>query len=408
MLGNDSDLDGDPLTAVLVSGPANGALTLNANGSFSYTPNANFNGSDSFTYRANDGTVNSNLATVTITVLLNNSIPSANNDSYSIDENGILNVVAAGVLANDTDIDGDPLTAVLVSGPTNGVLVLNADGSFTYTPNANFNGMDTFTYRVSDGQGGSAIGTVQITVRPTIAPPQPPANPPPPTPPNPPSQNDSTDDDGQPPFPWLPPFQPTPDGDDSSVGRRSVENVVSPPSTSPPQAEVVERAIITKDPSFFDSLGENSVRRLTRGAMAAGAAIEDQLLTSFDVGLLWNDLANLKDELRSSALRPYLAAGSVVGLTSGLTVGYVFWAIRSGWLVTGLLAQMPAWRLVDPLVVLDYLDEESSARGHGRKDDDDDDSLESLLNEDIDDTRFLLEEEGATSSIPIELTTAVR
>ena len=59
MLGNDSDVDGDALTAVLVSGPANGTLTLNADGSFTYTPDANFNGTDSFTYKANDGTADS-------------------------------------------------------------------------------------------------------------------------------------------------------------------------------------------------------------------------------------------------------------------------------------------------------------------------------------------------------------
>lgn len=404
VLATDSDTDGDTLSAVLVSSVSNGLLTLNLDGSFTYTPNPNFNGTDSFTYRAADGSTLSNLATVIITVLPNNSIPSANDDSYSIEENGVLDVAAAGVLGNDTDIDGDPLTAALVSGPSNSVLVLNIDGSFTYTPNVNFNGIDTFTYRVSDGQGGFAVGTVQITVRPTLAPPQPPANPPPPTPPNPPSQNDSTD--GQPPFTWLSPFQPTPDGDADSVGRRPIENRVSTPPNSQPQAEVVASAMITEDPSFFDSLAENSVRRLTRGAMVAGAAIEDQLLASFDVGLLWDDLTNLKDELRSSALMPYLAAGSVVGLTSSLTVGYVFWAIRSGWLVTGLLAQMPAWCLVDPLVVLDYLDEESSARGRSRQDDDD--SLESLLDEDTDGMRLPLEDQEATDATQPDMTTAVR
>ena len=75
VLGNDSDPDGDPLTAVLVTGPSHGSLTLNANGSFSYTPAANFAGSDSFTYRASDGTVSSSPATVTITVTATNDTP---------------------------------------------------------------------------------------------------------------------------------------------------------------------------------------------------------------------------------------------------------------------------------------------------------------------------------------------
>src|SRR5204862_277029 len=105
----------------------------------------------SFAYRANDGTANSNTATVSITVNPVNDPPVASNDSYTTNEDTTLNVAAAGVLSNDTDVDADPLTAVLVSGPSNGSLTLNADGSFSYTPNANFNGSDSFAYRANDG-----------------------------------------------------------------------------------------------------------------------------------------------------------------------------------------------------------------------------------------------------------------
>src|SRR5947208_50890 len=69
VLGNDTDVDGDPLTAVLVSGPTHGSLTFHADGTFTYTPNPNFTGTDSFTYEANDGQANSNVATVTFTVV---------------------------------------------------------------------------------------------------------------------------------------------------------------------------------------------------------------------------------------------------------------------------------------------------------------------------------------------------
>jgi VCBS repeat-containing protein len=163
VLGNDSDADGDPLTAALQSGPANGTLTLNGDGSFSYTPDANFNGSDSFTYVANDGLDNSNIATVTITVNAVNDAPVAADDAYATDEDVTLNVAAPGVLGNDSDADGDALTAALVSGPGNGTLLLNGDGSFTYTPNANFNGTDGFTYSAGDG-ALSDTATVTITV----------------------------------------------------------------------------------------------------------------------------------------------------------------------------------------------------------------------------------------------------
>src|SRR5205823_4843610 len=119
--------------------------------SFSYTPAANYNGSDSFTYMVNDGTIDGNPATVNITVVPVNDTPVAANDSYTTYEDTPLTVTAPGVLTNDSDVDGDSLTAILVSSPSNGGLTLNADGSFTYTPNANFNGTDTFSYKANDG-----------------------------------------------------------------------------------------------------------------------------------------------------------------------------------------------------------------------------------------------------------------
>ena len=148
----------------MVAQPVNGTLTMNADGSFVYTPNADFNGTDGFSYLTNDGAGDSQVATVTITVNPVNDDPEAVDDAYSVDEDTTLTVDAAtGVLANDTDVDGDTLTAALVSGPANGTLTLNADGSFSYTPNANFNGTDTFTYSVSDGTT-TVEATVTITV----------------------------------------------------------------------------------------------------------------------------------------------------------------------------------------------------------------------------------------------------
>jgi VCBS repeat-containing protein len=165
VLDNDSDPDGDPLTAVLESGPSHGNLTLNANGGFTYTPTADFNGSDSFTYHASDGTLQSNTVTVTITVTAVNDAPAAADDAYSTDEDTTLTVAApAGVLGNDSDPDGNPLTATLVTGPAHGTLTLNPNGSFTYTPAANSNDTVTFTYRASDGSALSNPATVTISV----------------------------------------------------------------------------------------------------------------------------------------------------------------------------------------------------------------------------------------------------
>ena len=164
VLANDSDPDLNPLTAMLGTGVTHGSLTLNANGSFSYTPGAGYVGADSFTYTAFDGKLNSNAATVTITVTAPNQPPVAVNDSYSATSGKTLSVAAAGVLANDSDANNDPITAVLVTTVSHGALTLNANGSFTYVPSAGYTGSDAFTYKASDGQLAGNTATVSITV----------------------------------------------------------------------------------------------------------------------------------------------------------------------------------------------------------------------------------------------------
>ena len=170
VLTNDTDADGDLLSARLVIGPRHGVLILNPNGSFSYLPSVNYNGSDSFTYQANDGLLDSG-TTVSLTIAAVNDAPLAFGESYATPEGAILNVMLGGVLGNDVDVDGDPLHATLVSGPSHGSLTLNADGSFVYSPIGYYNGADSFTYRANDGLADSNIVTVSITVTPVNDPP---------------------------------------------------------------------------------------------------------------------------------------------------------------------------------------------------------------------------------------------
>ncbi|MGE5198339.1 MAG: Ig-like domain-containing protein, partial [Rhodospirillaceae bacterium] len=173
VLANDGDPDSPAaLTAVLVAPltAGTGTLTLNANGSFVYTPAANFFGSASFAYKAiatyGDGqTAETNTATVTITVSSVNDAPVAVNDTYPMPWplGTALTIPAPGVLGNDTDVEGSPLTAQLASGPSNGAVTLNTNGSFTYKPGPTVSGSDSFTYRVYDGSATSAqVATVRI------------------------------------------------------------------------------------------------------------------------------------------------------------------------------------------------------------------------------------------------------
>src|SRR5439155_18338667 len=123
---------------------AHGSLALNSDGSFTYVPAANYNGPDSFTYKAGDGQADAT-ATVNLTVRAVNDPPVALDDAYSTDEDTILTVPAPGLLANDSDADGDALTATIVIAPSHGSLTLNTNGGFTYTPAANYSHADTFT-----------------------------------------------------------------------------------------------------------------------------------------------------------------------------------------------------------------------------------------------------------------------
>lgn len=100
------------------------------------------------------------------TAFAQNSAPVAADDTYSTDEDTTLTVAAPGVLTNDTDADGDTVTAILASEPAHGTLVLNADGSFTYAPEVSFNGIDFFTYRATDGPAVSNLATATIMVNP--------------------------------------------------------------------------------------------------------------------------------------------------------------------------------------------------------------------------------------------------
>jgi len=177
VLVNDHDADGDTLEVILVSAPSHGTLKRNADYSATYTPEQNYNGSDTFTYKANDGIADSNVATVTITIVPVNDPPTPNPFTVISPEDTA--VIVSGWSMTDVDV-GDSMASVRIcSLPAHGVLKLMGNtiglqdiypcnfGDLTFTPDTNWNGTTTFSYDISDGQSFSGHpATVTIHVAP--------------------------------------------------------------------------------------------------------------------------------------------------------------------------------------------------------------------------------------------------
>ncbi|MEW6167713.1 MAG: retention module-containing protein, partial [Pseudomonadota bacterium] len=171
LLSNDSDIDGDTLVITGFTQPSHGTVVDNGDGTFTYAPDADYNGADSFTYTVSDGNGGTDTATVNLTVNPQNDPPIAVDDTYSTNEDAALVISAASLLSNDSDIDGDSLVITGFTQPSHGSVVDNGDGTFTYTPDADYNGADSFTYTVSDSNGGTDTATVNLTVNPQNDPP---------------------------------------------------------------------------------------------------------------------------------------------------------------------------------------------------------------------------------------------
>jgi VCBS repeat-containing protein len=169
VLVNDGDGDGDVLAAVEIDAPAHGDLELASNGTFTYVPDAGFAGSDSFTYKADDGAALSSTATVSITV--SNSAPTGSGDTFTAIHDRVFtnDFLLDSVLMNDSDPEDDDLSVVVPSMPPfittahGGSVTIASNGTFSYTPPANFTGSDLFSYRLTDGIA-TATGTVSLTV----------------------------------------------------------------------------------------------------------------------------------------------------------------------------------------------------------------------------------------------------
>lgn len=169
VLANDLDVDGDSLVVAIepIIAPSHGALQLNPDGAFSYTPVLNYAGDDFFVYQVSDGKGAIAQARVDLRIEMTNAAPIAKNDSYQLAEDErLLVAVANGVLANDSDPDGDAISLVteLLSVPKSGQVLLSADGSFQYIPRQDFFGTDNFSYQIKDPAGLISSATVELVV----------------------------------------------------------------------------------------------------------------------------------------------------------------------------------------------------------------------------------------------------
>jgi VCBS repeat-containing protein len=367
VLTNDSDLESPTLNAVVVSGPANGILTLNSNGSFTYTPNANWNGTETFTYKANDGTDNSNVATVTIAITPINDAP--NNSAVTLPtilkDSGAHLITQAQLLANALDVDGDALTAInLAISVGNGVLVDNTNGTWTYTPGAKDESLVTFSYTVTDGTL-IAAGTAKMDIVPVIAPIVPT-----PTPITPIIVDPIT-------------ITPTPKPITTDPSTPTDFNPINKPSATN-QATPQIASAINNNQNIIVNLDSNAIKNTN--SLASRLNQQDAPFSILDlINLPSTSVANDLTEIFSSLTHnaqiqinaiefaeskssPAQLIGKIffdnkIALTSvAVSAGLVAWAAQYGILFSSVLATLPAWRNLDPVAIL------------GKVDDDDDDT----------------------------------
>ena len=173
VLENDT-VEAGQVTAAIFSNPFHGTVSMNADGSFTYVPEEDFFGVDSFTYTVTDDTgTSSPEAKVTLNVASVNDLPKVTGRSFSMNEDDQLVVnVESGLSVDSSDAEGEVLSYAVSSEPSDGSLTINPDGSFEYVPNLNFEGTDSFTYVALDGEDSSIPGEVKVEIIPINDPPE--------------------------------------------------------------------------------------------------------------------------------------------------------------------------------------------------------------------------------------------
>ncbi|MFN9246017.1 MAG: Ig-like domain-containing protein [Planctomycetota bacterium] len=418
VIANDGDQDSDSLVVRLLEGPVNAAsFTLYPDGTFRYLPAADWFGTDSFRYQLSDGRGGTTEGVVTLQVQPVNDAPISLEKLFSVFQGSTLTTVT-GVLTSDIDKDNDPLIAILVSPPTRGLISFRRDGTFVYEPEIGFIGVDRFTYVASDGVTSGQPTTVEVKVEvgsvilPAITPFSDSSS----------SASSLSGDSGSHATSSGGESGHSGAGDSDNTG--STGDTVAKNSTSTasdsggsgatplvgplqPSGSGATKFAVGDGLTEFDreqeltERGPDSVirlhelpadaaaiqQRLDSGfslldlftAKAAGGAGNDVLTSRLEIDgrtieinfarqQLWEQLAFLERQIAGQQNSPtdsslYLEALEIGTATMAASLGYVFWFLRGSALMATAVTQLPTWKMIDPLVVLDSLNGEQSGEG---------------------------------------------
>ena len=398
------------LKILSVSTPTGGQVAVQLDGSFVFDPNGDFDalavtdiGSSTFTYTAQDGNGTTAVATVSVVVQGVNDPPVTAIDAYNVLAGDELEIadISAGVLGDDLDPEGNTpaagtLTATVTTAPTKGALTLNADGTFTYTPNVGEVGVDEFYYIADYGVEQSQPTRVELTITGgAVSGGDEPAG----------DESggegetggeeaeevadesdgeDSTPTNEQPPL-VAPPSNGSLDGRGQQLlDRVSSLDVAGPQNANSDDADQSGLAIQGLSVTSGSGVRETRDRLRTLAEEVVTGAIQSSPLTAgvtqlaapIDLafvsqsGAFWRDLEDFEESIEQDIRFEAAEVASALGVTTTLSVGYVLWFLRGTYLVSCVLAQMPAWKMVDPLFVFG---------GGDLLGDEDDESLTAML-----------------------------
>lgn len=358
---NDYDDDGDTLGFSLVNGPQNAnAFSLNSDGTFSYEPASDYFGTDSFVYQVSDGNGGLDTVTVNISVTNINDAPVAIQDTFAVLSGEILNATD-GVLENDYDVDNDPLTALLLVAPSNGTIIFGADGTFQYVPDQLFIGTDTFTYVSYDGTTNGVAVEVQILVETGLLETgegegdgsgdgE--------------NDQDSDDDNSS-----LSVLDPAKDDKKSKIesqkslslkvnaveGTEFLTNEVAKFKIVQLE-EISDRSLTSR--SSFQFVDYSSSSRSSDYQLETNRYQSESYSVAYDALMLWEQMDDFAEEVLSTS-SDFDVNFTLSSITGMATLGGVLWLLRGGVLMATTLSQLPTWRMIDPLTVLDSISSKS-------------------------------------------------